>query len=101
MHDTLLNGFTGVVLRLDDLRHKMQWESPASAQALGDALLLADQALLEARESVWEMRSASNGPDDLLLRLPAIGRELASGSGAIVRRAPFRAKARACDCRFR
>jgi signal transduction histidine kinase len=57
LHDTLLQGFTGIGLKLDALAHSL---SPSLAPLKAQLLKLldeSDQYLAEARHSIWELRS--------------------------------------------
>jgi ligand-binding sensor domain-containing protein/signal transduction histidine kinase len=56
IHDTLLQGFTGISLKLDAIAHQLPDESKAKQQ-LESVLEQSDQALTEARRAVWDMRS--------------------------------------------
>jgi signal transduction histidine kinase len=63
IHDTLLQGFTGVSLQLLATmgREKI---TPELRAALGDVLALAQKTLTDARKAVWDMRpSALEGSD--------------------------------------
>lgn len=73
LHDTLLQGLAGVSMQLSAL----ELAPPA---VVGDSLPrvrgLADQALREARDSVWDMRSPELDQNDLPDALLCKGREL-------------------------
>ncbi len=56
LHDTLLQGFTGITLQLEALRQGPASESSSTADALARILSVADATLREAREMVWDMR---------------------------------------------
>jgi signal transduction histidine kinase/ligand-binding sensor domain-containing protein len=56
IHDTLLQGFTGITLQLHTVQ-RLVAEAPARAQRqIARLLELADQTLREARHAVWDMR---------------------------------------------
>lgn len=56
VHDTLLQGFTGITLQLQGLKGKLR-RSPETMEASMESLLeTADATLLAARQAVWEMR---------------------------------------------
>ncbi len=57
LHDTLLQAFTGVTLQLQALRSRMTTESDAVERDLGHVLVVADEALRDARSAVWDMRA--------------------------------------------
>lgn len=57
LHDTLLQGFTGITLQLQAVRQSVV-HSPEHAQAALDRILsTADVSLREARTMVWDMRA--------------------------------------------
>jgi signal transduction histidine kinase/ligand-binding sensor domain-containing protein len=57
LHDTLLQGFTGIRLKLWALSQQLP-ESPATAkEQLAKVIAQADQCLAESRSSVWALRS--------------------------------------------
>jgi signal transduction histidine kinase len=56
IHDTLLQGFTGISLKLDAIAQQLPGSSNAKQQ-LENVLEQADRALTEARRAVWNMRS--------------------------------------------
>ncbi|MDB4870369.1 MAG: two-component histidine kinase [Gemmatimonadales bacterium] len=55
IHDTLLQGFTGVSLQLLATMGREQI-SQECRSALGDVLMLAQKTLADARKAVWDMR---------------------------------------------
>lgn len=57
LHDTLLQGFTGITLHLDTVRSKLVQRADESANDLSEILTYADSTLREAREMVWDIRS--------------------------------------------
>jgi signal transduction histidine kinase len=59
LHDTLLQGFTGVALKLDALKSSLPLFMTATKEQLGKILGQTDGYLVEARRSVWELRSSS------------------------------------------
>ena len=87
IHDTLAQGFTGIVLQLEAAEQGLE-ESPADVpEHLSRAKGLARESLQEARRSVWDLvpRALEESPLDLALkeevrRFTAAGRENASFS---------------------
>ena len=55
IHDTLLQGFTGVALQLTAVAHRTP--DSATAAALGNVVGLAQRTLDEARQAVWDLRT--------------------------------------------
>jgi PAS domain S-box-containing protein len=56
IHDTLLQGFTGIALKLVAAINRVT-EPPESVVALRDLVGLAQQTLTDARRAVWDLRS--------------------------------------------
>lgn len=56
VHDTLLQGFTGITLQLQGLKGKIRRAPEATEAGVGILLETADATLLAARQAVWEMR---------------------------------------------
>ncbi len=57
LHDTLLQGFTGITLHLETVRGQLAQRSDPSAASLAEILQYADGTLREAREMVWDIRA--------------------------------------------
>lgn len=80
LHDTLLQGFTGITLQLQALQRTITEAPREAASALSSILTMADRALREARQAVWDMRAPELEDHDLAEALQsvatrAIGRE--------------------------
>ncbi|MGD0649015.1 MAG: triple tyrosine motif-containing protein [Acidobacteriaceae bacterium] len=56
LHDTLLQGFQGLVLRFQAILNRIPEDDPLRA-SVGNALLRADEVLIEGRDRVLEIRS--------------------------------------------
>ncbi|MEP7342814.1 MAG: two-component regulator propeller domain-containing protein [Acidobacteriota bacterium] len=82
IHDTLLQGFTGISLKLDAVAQQLPGESKAKQQ-LETVLEQADQALTEARHAVWDMRSP-------LVEAHGLANALASSARQIIEGTPVR-----------
>jgi len=66
LHDTLLQGFTGVTLQLQGLLQRWRADGRDDpAEELSRALSLADVTLREARDAVWDLRASELDHDDL------------------------------------
>jgi signal transduction histidine kinase len=59
LHDTLLQGFTGIGLKLDALNKSLPPSLGPTRQELEKLLEQSDEYLVEARRAVWELRSPS------------------------------------------
>lgn len=70
LHDTLLQGFQGLLLQFKAVSNRLPQES-ALRQSLERALVRAQQVLIEGRERVRDLRSEQDTPDlaDALLRV--------------------------------
>ena len=84
IHDTLAQGFTGIVLQLEAAEQALA-ESPLEApEHLGRAKNLARESLQEARRSVWDLvpRELEQQPLETALR-DEVQRFPASGTGVV------------------
>src|SRR5260370_4975038 len=59
LHDTLLQGFTGIGLKLEALSNALPPSLAATKEQLQKILEQSDEDLVEARRSVWQLRSPS------------------------------------------
>jgi signal transduction histidine kinase len=57
LHDTLLQGFTGIGLKLDALSNKLPPTLVSEKEQFEKILEQSDEYLIEARRAVWELRS--------------------------------------------
>ena len=71
IHDTLLQGFTGVALQLAAVARRAA--DPETAAALGEVIAQAARTLDDARQAVWDLRAPALGGRSF----PAALRELA------------------------
>ncbi|WP_282296859.1 sensor histidine kinase [Stenotrophomonas sp. PS02289] len=79
LHDTLLQGTQGLILRLHAVSHS-EHAHPAVREALETAMQQAEQALAEGRERVSLLRDGSTGDQDLGAALVQVYGERASGT---------------------
>jgi putative membrane protein len=79
IHDTLLQGFTGVALQLVAVTNRLTG-SP-EAVALRDVVSLAQKTLIDARRAVWDLRSPSLAEGDLTASLRTLAKEHVRGAG--------------------
>ena len=80
LHDTLLQSFQGLMLRLqvvDDLL-----PAGSAKHQLDEALERADQAIAEGRDAVWDLRDSAAATNDLAQAVRALGEELATPDSA-------------------
>jgi signal transduction histidine kinase len=83
LHDTLLQSFQGLMLRLQVVRELLP-EGKAKDQ-LEQTLNRADQAIAEGRSAVYDLRSSTVTANDLAQAVRALGNELATQGSAAFR----------------
>ena len=76
LHDTLLQGFQGLVLRFQAVMKQLPPASPAYS-TMERALDRADEVLIEGRQRVRNLRADASSQRDLSERLTSCGAELA------------------------
>jgi signal transduction histidine kinase/ligand-binding sensor domain-containing protein len=81
LHDTLLQGFTGVRLKLFAISHRLNESSSAVGEQLKLVLKQTEQCLAEARRSVWALRSQSLEEADLAAALSRAVHFAIAGTG--------------------
>ena len=79
IHDTLAQGFTGIMMQLNAAEQRLQPDSGEARAHIEKARRLAGDSLEEARRSVSALRSPSDGT--LLDAIEQMGRKLTSDSG--------------------
>ena len=85
LHDTLLQGFTGITLQLRAIQRMLAQRPQESAEALEQVLESADTALREARHMIWDMRAVELEGRDLAEALEtAAGQAMANSSARLV-----------------
>jgi signal transduction histidine kinase/ligand-binding sensor domain-containing protein len=83
LHDTLLQSFQGLMLRLQVVEDLLP-EGRAKDE-LEQSLERADQAIAEGREAVHDLRSSATTTNDLAQAVRALGNELSGEEGAAFR----------------
>jgi ligand-binding sensor domain-containing protein/signal transduction histidine kinase len=76
LHDSLLQGFQGLVLHLQAAQHMLPARPDDAKRALDMALDQGDQALADARSAVEDLRAPTVMANDLGQALAAAGKEL-------------------------
>ncbi|HEY2676662.1 MAG TPA: two-component regulator propeller domain-containing protein [Steroidobacteraceae bacterium] len=76
LHDSILQGFQGLMFRLQAVRHLLPGRPGDAATSLDSALQSGDQAIFEGRDAVENLRSASFEDGDLTSSLRRLGAEL-------------------------
>lgn len=80
LHDTLLQGFTGITLQIQAVHRSVAGVSPEAATVLARVLALADTTLRDARQMVWDMRAPELDDHDLAEALEGAARGALVGS---------------------
>ena len=76
LHDSLLQGFQGLMFRLQAVRQLLPERAGDAAKFLDSAMLAGDQAIGEGRDAVQNLRSSTFEEGDLATALGALGAEL-------------------------
>jgi signal transduction histidine kinase/ligand-binding sensor domain-containing protein len=84
LHDTLLQGLQGLILRFHTVASRIPRDHPAQ-QLMERVLTLADQVLVESRDRVKELRDSTDFHNDLAKSLDALGEELSHTHSAQLR----------------
>jgi signal transduction histidine kinase/ligand-binding sensor domain-containing protein len=79
LHDSLLQGFQGLMFRLQAVRQLLPERPGDAANFLDSAMQIGDQAIGEGRDAVQNLRSSSFDDRDLATSLSALGTELGAG----------------------
>jgi signal transduction histidine kinase len=86
LHDTLLQGFTGIGLKLEALTSKLPPTLATTKEQLQKILEQSDEYLVEARRAVWELRSLSLGkPGDFSETMKKVSERTIRGTGIHLR----------------
>jgi len=81
LHDSLLQGFQGMMFRLQAVRDLLPARPAEAIKALDTALERGDKAITEGRDTVSDLREPIIGDKDVAATLTALGEELAAQSG--------------------
>jgi ligand-binding sensor domain-containing protein/signal transduction histidine kinase len=82
LHDSLLQGFQGLMFRLQAVRELLPQRPQTAADSLDAALQTGDRAITEGRYAVQNLRSAALEDHDLATSLKAVGAELGEAVSA-------------------
>ena len=86
LHDTLLQGFTGIGLRLDAITNNLPPSLSQTKEQIQKILEQSDEYLSEARRSVWQLRSPSlEIPGDFSDALKKVSERALQGTGVPLR----------------
>src|SRR6202012_1804442 len=78
LHDSLLQGFQGLMFRLQAVRQLLPARPGEAERSLESALQAGDQAIVEGRDAVENLRSPAFENRDLIDALQTLGEELAA-----------------------
>ncbi len=81
LHDSLLQGFQGLMFRLQAVRDLLPGRASEAMQALDIALERGDKAIAEGRDTVSDLREPIMGDTDIAQALTTLGEELVAQSG--------------------
>ena len=81
LHDSLLQGFQGLMFRLQAVRDMLPGQASEAVGALDIALERGDKVIAEGRDTVSDLREPLMGDSDIAQALTALGEELAIQSG--------------------
>lgn len=81
LHDTLLQGFQGIALRVQGVTKQMP-KDDALREMMEDVLDRADDVMLDARQRVRDLRQPPTSEGELSARLTHCGQKLAEGQDA-------------------
>jgi signal transduction histidine kinase/ligand-binding sensor domain-containing protein len=79
LHDSLLQGFQGLMFRLQAVRHLLPERPGDAAKSLDSAMQVGDLAIGEGRDAVQNLRSSTFDNRDLATSVSALGIELRKG----------------------
>jgi PAS domain S-box-containing protein len=80
IHDTLLQGFTGIALKLVAATSRLPGP-PETVASLRDVIDLAQKTLVDARRAVWDLRSPAGAGVDFTATLRTAAEDCARGTG--------------------
>jgi signal transduction histidine kinase len=81
LHDTLLQGFTGITLQLRAIERLLGQRPAEGVEALRNVLTTADTTLRHARHMIWDLRAVELEGHDLAGALETASRSAVAGSG--------------------
>jgi signal transduction histidine kinase/ligand-binding sensor domain-containing protein len=90
LHDTLLQRFQGLMLRFQSARDLLPAHPAKAIEALDGALDRADQAIVEGRDAIQNLRSSTIVSNELAQAVTALAEELTNGPDSERGSATFR-----------
>jgi signal transduction histidine kinase/ligand-binding sensor domain-containing protein len=80
LHDTLLQSFQGLMLRFQSARDLLPADPAQAVEALDGALDRADQAIVEGRDAIQNLRSSTPSSNELSEAIATLAQELTHGA---------------------
>ncbi len=90
LHDTLLQSFQGLMLRFQSVRDLLPAHPERAVEALDGALNRADQAIVEGRDAIQNLRSSTTAVAELAQAIAALAEDFAQGPDGERSSATFR-----------
>ena len=81
LHDTLLQSVQGLILHFQRARNLLPGNPTEAVNRLDGALERAEQAIVEGRNAIHDIRSSTLAEGDLAQALTSVGEELGQGDG--------------------
>ena len=81
LHDTLLQSFQGITLHFQRARNLLPDRTAEAIQTLDTALDGAEEAIVEGRDAIHDLRSSTTAAQALAEEITALGEQLAAESG--------------------
>ena len=82
LHDTLLQSFQGSMLHFQSARNLLPAQPEKAVEALDGALDRADQAVVEGRDAIQNLRSSTIASNELAQTITTLAEELTNGPGS-------------------
>jgi len=79
LHDTLLQSFQGLMLRFQSARDLLPGHPARAVEALDGALNRADEAIVEGRDAIQNLRSSTTAVTELAEAITALAEDFAQG----------------------
>ena len=90
LHDTLLQSFQGVLLRFQSARGLLPADPAKAVEELDGALERAEQAIVEGRDAIQNLRSSTTMSNELVQAIAALAEELTQAPDSEAGRPAFR-----------
>ena len=98
LHDTLLQSFQGLMLRFQSARDLLPARPANAVEALDGALDRADQAIVEGRNAIQNLRSSTTVVNELAQAMTALAEDFAQGPNGERSAVTFRASVEGTPC---